>query len=401
MPWTSGDEFLAHLRLGRTVSRRLELQGLLSVSEVDTGTDDAFDDASDVDAFQSLDHFRRTGAELRANVDVGPTVVTLGAEVEEERQRSFSESSSSFGTSYGRSDDGRVNRAAFVHATGERGLLSLNGGARLEDNERFGQGLTWQVGVSLGLPGLSGSRLRALLGTAIKEPTFFENFASGFVTGNPDLDPERSRSWEVGWQHDLSSGGTLQATYFDQRLEDLIQYTFAPPDPGDPNYFNVAGARTRGVELDMETRWGQVDVGATYAWLDTEVTNPGFDNGPGAELVDGERLLRRPTHTFSVRSATTVGAGGRLHTSLSFVGDRADRSFDPMTFTASREELPAYLLWSLGGAWEVLRAAGRRPSVAASIRAENLLDQAYEEAWGFAAPGRQLYVGVAMTWGGA
>jgi vitamin B12 transporter len=395
-----GDEMFAHLRVSRSLFDGLELQGLLSVSEIDAGTDDQFDDASDTDSFVSLDHFRRTGAEARANLSLGPAVVTLGGEIEQERLRSFNESNSSFGTSYGRSENERLNKAGFVHAIGEKGVLALNGGVRLEDNERFGQSATWQAGLAVHAPGRPGTRLRFSIGTAIKEPNFFENFATGFVTGNPDLDAERSRSWEVGLEHELVDRATLQATYFDQHLEDLIQYTFAPPNPGDPNYFNVAGAASRGVELSADVRLDALEAGGSYTWLDTEVTNAGFDRGPSAELVDGETLLRRPTHTFALRGARSILDRGRIHTSVMFVGARADRSFDPTTFAAAREELRSYVLWSLGGAWEVVDADGRRPSVALSIRAENVLDEEYQEAWGFRAPGRQLYLGLSLGFRG-
>jgi len=395
-----GDETLADLRVTRSLTERLELQGLVGVSEVNGGTDDAPDDPADMESFTSLDHFRRATGELRANLHVGPAVLTLGGELERERQRSFSESTSSFGDSYGRSEDERFNRAAFVHATGERGRIALNAGARLEDNERFGTGVTWQGGVSAELPGSRGTRVRASVGTAIKEPSFFENFATGFVIGNPNLDPERSRAWEVGLEHETSAGVTLQATWFDQRLEDLIQYTFAPPSPDDPNYYNVAGAASRGLELGADLRRRAFDAHAAYTWLHTEVTNSGFDSGPGAELVDGDRLLRRPTHTFAVGGSALVTERGRAYTSVSYVGERADRSFDPVTFAATREELPSYLLWTAGTEWTVLHEGARWPSVSISVRVENLLDESYQEAWGFASPGRQLFLGVSMGMAG-
>jgi vitamin B12 transporter len=395
-----GDETLASLRVTRGLSEWLELQAMLGVSEIDAGTDDAPDDASDLESFVSLDHFRRTTGEARANVSLGPTVFTVGGELEEERQRSFSAASSSLGTSYGRSESERSNRAAFVHVTSERGVLAFNAGARLEGNERFGTATTWQFGASAHLPGRPGTRMRASYGTALKEPSFFENYATGFVVGNPDLDPERSRSWEVGLEHQVTEGLTLQGTYFDQRIVDLIQYTAASPNPGDPNYHNVAGASSRGIETDARLRWRRLDAGATYTWLDTEVTNSGFDSGPGAELVGGERLLRRPTHTFGVRAAGSLAGRGRAFTALDFVGSRADRSFDAVTFVATREELPSHLVWTVGWEWRVVAADGRRPSVDVSTRVDNVLDDSYQEAWGFEAPGRRLYVGVSLGAGG-
>jgi vitamin B12 transporter len=194
----------------------------------------------------------------------------------------------------------------------------------------------------------------------------------------------------------MAPGVTVQATWFDQRLEDLIQYTFAPPNPGDPNYYNVAGAASRGLEAGAHVRRRSFEAHAAYTWLHTEVTNSGFDSGPGAELVDGDRLLRRPTHTLAVGGSAVVTDRGRAYTALSYVGQRADRSFDPVTFAATRQELPSYLLWTVGTEWRVLQEGTRWPGVSLSARVENLLDQSYQEAWGFRAPGRQLFLGVSM-----
>lgn len=395
-----GDETLGRLSVARRLSDVLEVEAALRVHETDTGTDDAPDGPADPDGYQSLDHFRRAAGELRASLRLGDLVATVGGEIEEERQRSFSEAASAFGPFYGRSESERENLAAFAHLTGERGPLAFNAGARLEDNERFGASATWQGGLSARLPGSPGTRLRASVGTGIKEPTFYENFAAdGFSVGNPDLDPERSLSWEVGLEHGLVDGVLLQATFFDQRLQDLIQYVFPAPAVGAPNFYNVAGARTRGVELSADATLGPLDGGAAYSWLDTEVTDAGFDTGPGAYFVEGEALLRRPKHAFSVRAAGTVSERARLHTRVSFVGARADRSFDPATFVPAREELPGYVLWTLGADWRVLGAGPGRPSVTLSVRGENLLDERYEEVRAFPAPGRQLYLGVSMAFG--
>ncbi|MFW6200604.1 MAG: TonB-dependent receptor domain-containing protein, partial [Gemmatimonadota bacterium] len=449
--FTYGDQSVVDLTASRDVFDLLQIEVSLGVSEIDTGTDDALDDPSDTESFVSLDHFRRSSGRLQANLDLGRVVASVGGEVEEERERSFSESVTDFGTSFGRSENDRDNLAGFVHLTGERGVVAFNAGARLEENEQFGKQATWEGGLSAHLPDRSSTRLRASVGTGIKEPTFFENFASGFVTGNPDLDPERSLSWEVGVEQHLggsrrggsAAGGgagaaassvagpiaTIQATWFDQRLEDLIQYTPAPPSPGDPNYFNVAEATSRGLEVEADVHLGaatggalgDLEAGASYSWIDTEVTDSGFDTGPDASFVEGERLLRRPTHAFAVRASGSPASSVRLHTRVSHVGDRADRSFDPATVVSSRVSLPGYTLWSLGGEWDVLSSLGgtsgadgtgggardgggggseRGAAVSLTLRVDNLLDEAREEVWGFQAPGRQLHVGMSIGLGG-
>ena len=89
--------------------------------------------------------------------------------------------------------------------------------------------------------------------------------------------------------------------YFDQQFRDMIQYTFAPPNPEDPNYFNIAAADARGLELEaIATSSIGLTLRAGYTYLHTEVTDAGFDEGAGASFVEGERLLRRPTHAFSL-----------------------------------------------------------------------------------------------------
>ena len=387
------DESIAHLSVARALTNRIEVEALIGLMETDGGTDDAPDDPSDAESFKSLDHFRRASAQVMSHLRAGSTVLTIGGEVEEERQRSFSESLSGFGSFYGRNESQRLNLAGFGHVTSERGLMAVSLGGRLEDNERYGTIGTWQAGVAAHLPARPGTRLRISAGSAIKEPTFAENYATGFAIGNPHLDPEWSLSWEAGVEHELVAGmARAGITYFDQRFEEMIQYTFTPPTPSDPNYFNVAAARSRGVEVDAALRVASVDIRAAWTWLDTKVVDAGLESGAGAAFVDGQPLLRRPAQSVTVTAASALGARARVHTRLGYEGSRDDRDFS--TFPATPVEMPGYALWSVGGEWTM------RPGVSVSLRGENLLGKRYQEAFGFGAPGRQVYLGVSVGFGG-
>jgi len=56
--------------------------------------------------------------------------------------------------------------------------------------------------------------------------------------------------------------------------------------PGAPNYHNVAAADANGVELGMRLApAGPASVAASYTYLRTEITNPGFDPSSGALLA--------------------------------------------------------------------------------------------------------------------
>ena len=391
---TFEDEVSVALDVSRVVSDRLELRGLLTSYQVDSGSDDLPDGPADTTGFygfNSLNAVSRTAADVRANLSVASaTVATLGFELEDQSQRSFSESSSQFGPSTGRSDDERWNRGVYGHVVTSAGPLSANGGLRLEDNERFGGFVTWQIGAAYAFS--ETGRLRGAAGRAIKEPTFFENFATGFTRGNPELEPERSTSWEVGIEQELASGALrFQATYFDQSFRDLIQYTFSTAGPTDPNYYNAAAATARGIEIGATASVGAFRASAELTWLATETSDSGFDEGDGAMFVKGAALLRRPETQVHASVAWAVAAGTHVSVTARRVGSRGDRDFS--AFPAMPVTLQAYTVVDVGAEVSLIEPAGGRPGLTLTARGENLFDQAYQEVYGFAAPGRGLYVG--------
>ena len=76
-------------------------------------------------------------------------------------------------------------------------------GARVERNDSFGTAFVPRATVVYVAhqpsADIGETRLKASAGTGIKEPTMLESFsASPFFRGNPHLEPERSRSVELG-----------------------------------------------------------------------------------------------------------------------------------------------------------------------------------------------------------
>jgi vitamin B12 transporter len=398
--FTFGEETTVGLSLSRWLNELLEVRGGVAIHQSDAGTEDRPDGPADslgYFGFSSLDHVRRATADGRLNLRTSGGVMTAGLEVEEQAVRSFSESLSQWGTTPGRSENERGNRAAFVHWTGETGSLSHAVGGRIEDNRRFGRSGSWNAEVAW--RPFPSTRMRASAGRSVKEPTFYENFAQGFVTGNPNLAPEVGRSWDVGLDQRLAGGRVdVQLTYFSQRFRDLIQYTAIPSAPGGPNYFNVARARARGVELGGGVRVGGFRAGLDWTWLDTVVEDAGFDPEAGGSFLQGGRLLRRPDHQASAHLGVGVGAG-RLWADVKVTGARDDRDFS--TFPAGRVTLPSHTIFGLGGEVPVWRRTPAGGELALTFRIDNLTDATYEDVRGFPAPGRGLYLGARTALGGS
>ncbi|HUH13039.1 MAG TPA: TonB-dependent receptor [Longimicrobiales bacterium] len=349
------------------------------------------DDAEDPDLLRVDSEVRRLTADLQGDLYFGPaTALSLGLSGVRHSEQSATYAESAFGPYESAFDQDRGTRGVYAQVvTGALPRTTLTAGTRLEDSDAFGAHATWRGGVSLDAG--RGVRLRGVYGTAFKEPTMLENFGVGGVRGNPDLDPEESRSWEVG--ADASRGPlTLGATWFDQRFTNLIDFTFEPPSPEDPQYFNVAGATSRGLELSGEAAiMAGVTASASYTWLGTEVTDPGFDSGEDALFAPGDRLLRRPTHAAGARLGWDAGRWGGYGVAARWTGERVDQDF--AGWPPARVTLESYTLLDAWADVPLLRGEGARPTLAATLRIENILDEAYQDPANFPGRGRVVLVG--------
>ena len=380
-------------RLRRLINSRLSIQGTLTSSAHDGGTDDAAGQGS-ADSFETLDQLTRQGAEVRAVGSMGwGSVLTVGGQLEEQAQRSHQQFSSGAFSSASVFTVARHDRSAFAElvTTTEQATATL--GARVDGNDQFGSFGTVRAAAQYTVIG--STTVRGSVGTAFREPSLSENFATGFVIGNPDLKPEHTRSWEVGVR--AGDAVRVQATYFDQRFVDLIDYNGAVA-PGSPNYENIARASSRGAEVELHhppVRGFAFDLSATR--LETKVLARGFSTATTATLVEGGQLLRRPRLSGSAH----VGYQGieRLRTDVVVVhvGKREDRQFlNGPPYTAAVTQ-PAYTLVDLSGEYALPTRAGR-PVVALTFRAANLADVEYQSVAGYRSPGRTIAGGARVSY---
>jgi vitamin B12 transporter len=259
-------------------------------------------------------------------------------------------------------------------------------GARLERNGSYGTRVVPRAALAWRLHGgASATTLRASAGLGIKEPDFFQSYgASLFARGNPDLDPERSRSADLGLEQRLWQGRLrAEATLFWHRYDDLIAYTVLDFTTFEGSWVNVGETRARGLELALEVLpLPQLRLSAHYTLLDGEVVESGDAFGDPLYAA-GEPLLRRPRHQGHL-GAQLVSGRLRAGAQLFLVGERADSDFLGLGLTRNpgHGRLDAHLAWRLAGALE------------AFVAAENLLDAGYQEVLGYPALGRSLRVGL-------
>ena len=368
----------------RRLSSAVEAQLLLGRSDMTARYENEPDPApGPSDASSSRTDVDRTSAEGRLQLRLPATVRGVaGAAFEQQHQND------------GTTDLDRDNWGFYAQASAspvER--LQLTAGGRLDQNERFGS--FWTYRASALAFAAAHTRIRGSVGTGFKEPSFFENFDSPFSVGNPDLKPERSFSVEGGVDQDLMGEHLgIGVTVFAQQFRDLVQYTFLTASPTDPNYFNIAAADASGVETTLRVRpSAPVQGSISYTHLSTEVTDAGFDSGEAATFVEGESLLRRPDDAVTVRADATVTDRVRLGAAVLWVGSRDDIRFAPFPEPSQRVTLPSYTTVDLSATATLLHARPGTPGLDLTARVENLFDEDYEQAAGYPAPGRALFVG--------
>lgn len=269
--------------------------------------------------------------------------------------------------------------------------LTLSAGARAEDNTSFGTRVVPRAGAVFGVRYAKGfwgdTRARVSYGQGIEEPTILESFNTDPCSlGNPNLRPQRSRTFNVGVDQYLADDRfRISATYFADRFRDLIAFVVVPQAGcpfGDTQVLNTDLSRARGVNFSAAMRllrW--LSLHGNYSLDDTRVlrsstASTGFQ-------VPGEHLLRRPVNSGNVWLSANYGRFN-FNVNAYFTGVRTDSDFDGFGLTRN----PGYARFDIASSY------GIGHGFSLYMRATNLFDKQYQDAIGFPALGRDVRVGM-------
>jgi len=257
------------------------------------------------------------------------------------------------------------------------GALDLAGSVRHDDNRRrFDDATTWRLGAGYAL-GSGGGRVRASVGTGIKNPTFTElyGFFTGSFIGNRDLKPEQSQNWEFGWEH-AAGPFNWSATYFEADLDNEIFTAF------NLDFTSTARNRARKSErsgVELAGRWQALET----LTLAGQATLFRSQDNAGAEEI------RVPEVTASISADWQAQEEGlRLGLALDHVGGQGDFDFGP--FPARRVALQAYTLATLTAEYPLT------DRLAITLRGENLLDETVVDVFGYGGPGAGVHLGLRL-----
>jgi vitamin B12 transporter len=256
--------------------------------------------------------------------------------------------------------DSRTDWGLFGEYIGSYAGHDLQLSLRRDNNEQFGSYTTGNA--AWGYTFDNGLRVTTSYGTAFMAPTFNDLYYPMY--GNPDLQPEKSRSIEAGLSR-RQGWGKWSLNAYQTKIDDLI--VARPPDFVPVNFDK---ARILGLEAITSARIGAWDIDTNLTLLSP------INKSRGSNY--GNLLPRRAEQSFRVDLARGFGrfrAGASLYVAGRRFDDPANTiRLDPYALVGLRLE------YALSKAWRV------------QGRIENLLNENYETVAYYNQPGRAVYL---------
>ncbi|HEY8615713.1 TonB-dependent receptor plug domain-containing protein [Phenylobacterium sp.] len=254
--------------------------------------------------------------------------------------------------------------SAFGVVRREVDVLTVTASLRYDDPDQFKGRATGRVSAAARLP--AGFTLTGSAGTGFKIPTISQ-FACDFCFAPPlALKPEKAEGYDLrlGWR-----GERVRAAFTAYRLDVKDQITYQ-----GLRYINIARTRSEGLEAEADADMtDNLTLRLAYARTDA------VDRSTDASLI------RVPDH---MGAATFTWTGKRLTGALTVRAEssQTDTARDGFTRVTRKGFVTA----------DLAAAFALNDRVSLTGRVENLTDEGYSESFGYAEPGRTVFLGVRL-----
>lgn len=274
------------------------------------------------------------------------------------------------------SEEERWNQAAFIQHSYQGEHFSTELGLRHDKNEQYGSENTWNA--ALTLPLTQANELVLSYAEGFRVPTFNDLYGPANWGSNPDLDPERSKSYELQWRSQLAEGTRLEASLYRTDIDDLITYVRDSSTFIGRNY-NVDQARINGFEVSL-----QQQLGAWTGNLSLSIIDP-------RDRDSGHTLARRAKRHLSLDLDRRLG---------DFNVGATWQAYSQRYDDVANNREAGYGVLDLRGSWQASK------ELAFDLKLANLLDKGYSTAlyqyagdyryYGYQETPRSLMLG--LTW---
>lgn len=224
--------------------------------------------------------------------------------------------------------------------------LFITAGVRGDRNDNFGAGYGTAVAPRVGVSYAGGAanqvsyKVRASYGKAIRAPLPLQKSANTLnlpfseQLANPDLGPERQSGYDAGLELYFAKRASIQATYYNQRVDDLIStVTVSAPTDTLTLYrnANVGRIKNTGWEFQGASTFGRLSVTGTYSIFNSIVqkVDPSVLGDGSGQYHVGDRLLLIPRSSGGLTAALAAGRT-QVSAGLTYIG--SFRNYDKIAY---------------------------------------------------------------------
>jgi len=256
----------------------------------------------------------------------------------------------------------------------DKGSMKL--GARWDDYSNFGDKISPSASFNFWL--FDEMKLHGLVGKSFRAPTFNDLYWPsedwgiwGGVEGNQRLGPEKAISYEVGVSGYFLERFKSDITFFESRIDDLIEWTADSSWWWRPN--NVSSATIKGLELESEfVIEKHLKANLNYTYLEAENRNT------------NKWLIYRPRHLYKLRF--TYSPLPKYELGLNSIYKTKRFANEDNTSVLSH-----YLVVNSNFTYKI------NNSIYVLLEAKNIFNENYQEERDYSMPGRAFYGGVKLT----
>ena len=259
-------------------------------------------------------------------------------------------------------DESTIDGSFLLYEFRPNNKIIISTGIRNDDHEGFGSKTTRRISGTF--KPSDNLIIRSSWGEGFKVPTIFQStyFCCGATIANSSIRPETSTSYDFGFElffNEMNSNFSI--TYFDQDINDQINFSF-----GIGGYENIDRVNSKGFEVALDYQISKLmSLYLNYSYIDSV-------DGNGSSLFyvakdSGEAgLIYQPNNSYSGSIIARYNGSE----------------------SSSYGKIDSWIRFDVNGSY---RLSGANELY---FRIENLLDEEYQQIFGYGTPERSGFIGL-------
>ena len=259
-------------------------------------------------------------------------------------------------------DESTIDGSFLLYEFRPNSKIIISTGIRNDDHEGFGSKTTRRISGTF--KPSDNLIIRSSWGEGFKVPTIFQStyFCCGATSANSSIRPETSTSYDFGFElffNEMNSNFSI--TYFDQDINDQINFSF-----GVGGYENIDKVNSEGFEIALDYQISKLmSLYLNYSYIDSV-------DGNGSSLFyvakdSGEAgLIYEPNNSYSGSIIARYNGSE----------------------SSSYGKIDSWIRFDVNGSY---RLSGANELY---FRIENLLDEEYQQIFGYGTPERSGFIGL-------